>query len=159
MKASVSISVNGRHVSAEVDTRRLLVEFLREDLLLTGTHVGCDTSQCGACTVLYDGKSVKACSIFAVQSSGAEIVTIEGLAKNGRLHRVQQAFHYHHALQCGFCTPGMVMSIVDLLNRIPSPTEEEVRLSIEGNLCRCTGYHNIVLAALAAARLPVGKDV
>jgi carbon-monoxide dehydrogenase small subunit len=146
------MTVNGKKVSGEVDHRRLLVDFLREDLRLTGTHVGCDTSQCGACTVLYNGKSLKACTIFAVQAEGAEIVTIEGVANGDHFHPVQQAFHEYHALQCGFCTPGMVISVIDLLNRIPNPTEEEVRWNLEGNLCRCTGYHNIVEAALAAAK-------
>lgn len=152
MRSAVTMTVNGKKVSGEVDHRRLLVEFLREDLRLTGTHVGCDTSQCGACTVLYNGKSVKSCTIFAVQADGAEIVTIEGIAKGAELHPVQQAFHEHHALQCGFCTPGMVISVIDLLNRIPNPSEEEVRWNLEGNLCRCTGYHNIVEATLAAAK-------
>jgi len=152
MRSAVSMTVNGKKVSGEVDHRRLLVDFLREDLRLTGTHVGCDTSQCGACTVLYNGKSLKACTIFAVQAEGAEIVTIEGVANGDHFHPVQQAFHEYHALQCGFCTPGMVISVIDLLNRIPNPTEEEVRWNLEGNLCRCTGYHNIVEAALAAAK-------
>jgi carbon-monoxide dehydrogenase small subunit len=153
MRSAVTMTVNGKKVSGEVDHRRLLVEFLREDLRLTGTHVGCDTSQCGACTVLYNGKSAKSCTILAVQAEGAEIVTIEGVANGTELHPVQQAFHEHHALQCGFCTPGMVISVIDLLNRIRDPTEEEVRWNLEGNLCRCTGYHNIVEAALAAAKM------
>lgn len=152
MRSTVSMSVNGKPVTGDVDVRKLLVEFLRENLRLTGTHVGCDTSQCGACTVLLNGKSVKSCTMFAVQAEGADIVTIEGLAKGEKLHPVQQAFHDHHALQCGFCTPGMVISVIDLLNRIPSPTEQDVRWNLEGNLCRCTGYHNIVEAALAAAK-------
>jgi carbon-monoxide dehydrogenase small subunit len=162
---SVSLKVNGRQVSGEVDPRRLLVEFLREDLRLTGTHVGCDTSQCGACTVLLNGKSVKSCTVLAVQAQGAEVRTIEDIAGKTELHPVQQAFHeqhalhpvqqaFHeqHALQCGFCTPGMVISVIDLLRRIPAPTEEEVRWNLEGNLCRCTGYHNIVKAVQAAAK-------
>jgi aerobic carbon-monoxide dehydrogenase small subunit len=152
MRSAVALTVNGKKVAAEVEHRRLLVEFLREDLRLTGTHVGCDTSQCGACTVLLDGKSVKSCTLFAVQADGAEVVTIEGIARGAELHPVQQAFHDHHALQCGFCTPGMVISVIDLLNRVPNPSEEEVRWNLEGNLCRCTGYHNIVEAALAAAK-------
>lgn len=152
MSSRVSMKVNGKSVSAELDDRRLLVEFLREDLRLTGTHVGCDTSQCGACTVLMNGKSVKSCTILALQAEGTEICTIEGIAGKDALHPVQQAFHDHHALQCGFCTPGMVISAIDLLNRNPSPTEEEVRWNLEGNLCRCTGYHNIVKAVHAAAK-------
>lgn len=157
MTYSVTIAVNGRKYTRQVEARRLLVEFLREDCSLTGTHVGCDTSQCGACTVSVNGKSVKSCTVFAVQLNGAAVSTIEGLAKAGKLHPVQQAFHDHHGLQCGFCTPGMVMSIVDLLQRIPNPTEADVRANIEGNLCRCTGYHNIVKAALSAAE--VMRDV
>jgi carbon-monoxide dehydrogenase small subunit len=152
VRLSVSLAVNGRQVSGEVDPRKLLVEFLREDLRLTGTHVGCDTSQCGACTVLFNGRSVKSCTVLAVQAQGAEVRTIEGIADKDGLHPVQQAFHEHHALQCGFCTPGMVISVIDLLRRIPAPTEEEVRWNLEGNLCRCTGYHNIVKAVHAAAR-------
>jgi carbon-monoxide dehydrogenase small subunit len=151
MQSLIALTVNGKKVAGQVEHRRLLVEFLREDLRLTGTHVGCDTSQCGACTVLLDGVSVKSCTMFAVQAEGADIVTIEGVAKDGQFHQVQQSFHDHHALQCGFCTPGMVISVIDLLNRIPNPSEEEVRWSLEGNLCRCTGYHNIVKAALAAS--------
>jgi aerobic carbon-monoxide dehydrogenase small subunit len=146
------MTVNDKRVSAEVDDRRLLVEFLREDLKLTGTHVGCDTTQCGACTVLMNGKSVKSCTVLALQAEGAEIRTIEGIAGKDGLHPVQQAFHEHHALQCGFCTPGMVISAIDLLNRNPMPTEEEIRWNLEGNLCRCTGYHNIVKAVHAAAK-------
>lgn len=157
MTYSVTIAVNGRKYTRQVEARRLLVEFLREDCSLTGTHVGCDTSQCGACTVSVNGKSVKSCTVFAVQLNGAAVATIEGLAKDGKLHPVQQAFHDHHGLQCGFCTPGMVMSIVDLLQRIRNPTEADVRANIEGNLCRCTGYHNIVKAALSAAE--VMRDV
>ena len=152
MPSPVSMTVNDKPVSGNVDDRRLLVEFLREDLKLTGTHVGCDTSQCGACTVLMNGKSVKSCTVLALQAEGAEIRTIEGFAGKDGLHPVQQAFHEHHALQCGFCTPGMVISAIDLLNRNPAPTEEEVRWNLEGNLCRCTGYHNIVKAVHAAAK-------
>jgi carbon-monoxide dehydrogenase small subunit len=146
------MTVNDKRVSGQVDDRKLLVEFLREDLKLTGTHVGCDTSQCGACTVLMNGKSVKSCTVLALQAADAEIRTIEGIAAKDALHPVQQAFHDNHALQCGFCTPGMVISVIDLLNRNPSPTEEEVRWNLEGNLCRCTGYHNIVKAVHAAAK-------
>ena len=152
MRVTVSLKVNDRQVSGEGDPRKLLVEFLRQDLRLTGTHVGCDTSQCGACTVLLDGKSVKSCTVLLAQADGAQVRTIEGLADGNALHPVQQAFHEQHALQCGFCTPGMVISVVDLLRRIPSPTEEEVRWNLEGNLCRCTGYHNIVKAVQAAAK-------
>lgn len=147
----VRMVVNGREVSGEVVGRTLLVEFLREHLGLTGTHVGCDTSQCGCCLVLIDGVSVKSCTTLAVQCDGAAVTTIEGLASDGELHPVQRAFHEHHGLQCGFCTPGMIISAVDLLQRNPDPTEAEVRAWLEGNLCRCTGYHNIVKAILAAA--------
>jgi carbon-monoxide dehydrogenase small subunit len=146
------VTVNGRRHEAEVEPRQLLVYFLREQLRLTGTNVGCDTSSCGACTVLLDGESVKSCTLLAVQADGHEITTIEGLAEDdGTFHPVQQAFHEQHALQCGFCTPGMVMAAVSFLQENPSPTEEEVRLGLEGNLCRCTGYHNIVRAVLAAS--------
>jgi len=143
--------VNGVLHEAEVEPRQLLVFFLREQLGLTGTNVGCDTSSCGACTVLLDGESVKSCTLLAVQADGHDVTTIEGLAENGELHAMQQAFHEHHALQCGYCTPGMVLAAVSLLEENPSPTEDEVRLALEGNLCRCTGYHNIVKAVLAAA--------
>jgi carbon-monoxide dehydrogenase small subunit len=152
MPHSVTMTVNGKRYTREVSARTLLVEFLREDLRLTGTHVGCDTTQCGACTVHLNGKSIKSCTIFAAQLDGAEVLTIEGLAKDGKLHPIQQAFHDKHALQCGFCTPGMVMSVLDLLNRIPDPDERQIRTNLEGNLCRCTGYHNIVLATLDAAK-------
>jgi carbon-monoxide dehydrogenase small subunit len=148
----VSITVNGEPREAEVEPRRLLVYFLREDLGLTGTNVGCDTSSCGACTVLVDGESVKSCTVFAVQADGSDVTTIEGLARDGELHPVQQAFHETHALQCGYCTPGFVMAAVSLLNENASPTEEQIREGLEGNLCRCTGYHNIVKAVEAAAR-------
>jgi carbon-monoxide dehydrogenase small subunit len=148
----VSLSVNGRPVSAEVDPRTLLVDLLRDDLRLTGTHVGCDTSQCGCCVVHVDGHSVKACSMLAVSAEGAEVVTIEGLAATDELHPVQAAFREHHGLQCGFCTPGMIMAVVDLLRTNPDPSETEIRQWLEGNLCRCTGYHNIVKAVAAAAR-------
>ncbi|HFD15275.1 MAG TPA: (2Fe-2S)-binding protein [Rhodospirillales bacterium] len=148
---TVTMTVNGRQVSGEVEPRTLLVEFLREGLGLTGTHVGCDTSQCGCCVVHVDGKSVKSCTMLAVQADGAEVTTIEGLATDGQLHPLQQAFHENHGLQCGFCTPGMIMSSLELLQRNPDPTEAEVREWLEGNLCRCTGYHNIVKSVLAAA--------
>ncbi len=148
---AVSINVNGNDVSAEVEPRTLLVDLLREKLGLTGTHVGCDTSQCGACVVHVDGRSVKSCTMLAVEAEGAKVTTIEGLATNGALHPVQAAFHEHHGLQCGFCTPGMIMSAVDLLQHNRAPSEREVRTWLEGNLCRCTGYHNIVKAVLSAA--------
>ena len=148
----VSMTVNGKAVSGEVETRTLLVEFLRETLRLTGTHVGCDTSQCGACVVHVNGDSVKSCTMLAVQAEGAKVITIEGLAApDGTLHPMQEAFRENHALQCGFCTPGMVMSAVDLLQKIPNPTEQQIREWLEGNLCRCTGYHNIVKAIAACA--------
>jgi carbon-monoxide dehydrogenase small subunit len=149
---SLTLTVNGKQRSAEVDPRTLLVDLLRGAFGLTGTHVGCDTSQCGACTVLLDGISAKACSVLAVEADGAEVVTIEGLAENGELHPMQAAFREHHGLQCGFCTPGMVLSAVDLGRRSPDPSEHEVREWLEGNLCRCTGYHNIVKAVQAGAR-------
>ena len=148
----IAVTVNGKRHEAEVEPRQLLVYFLREQLRLTGTNVGCDTSSCGSCTVLLNGESVKSCTLLAVQADGQEITTIEGLADDdGTFHPVQQAFHEQHALQCGFCTPGMVMAAVSFLEENPSPTEEEVRLGLEGNLCRCTGYHNIVKAVLAAS--------
>jgi aerobic carbon-monoxide dehydrogenase small subunit len=148
---SVSLTVNGETRTIEVEARRLLVHALREDLGLTGTHVGCDTSNCGACTVHLDGQAVKSCTVLAVQADGATITTIEGLGSDGQLHPVQEAFWEHHGLQCGYCTPGMIMASADLLNRNPNPTEAEVRHALEGNLCRCTGYHNIVKAVLSAA--------
>ena len=151
MSVNVSMNVNGRAASGEVEDRTLLVEFLRENLRLTGTHVGCDTSQCGACVVHVDGVSVKACTILAVQAHGAEVTTIEGLAEDGKLHPMQEAFRENHGLQCGFCTPGMVMSALDLVARNPDPSDTEVREWLEGNLCRCTGYHNIVKSILAGA--------
>jgi aerobic carbon-monoxide dehydrogenase small subunit len=149
--ASVSMTVNDQAVTREVEPRTLLVEFLRQQLDLTGTHVGCDTSQCGACVIHLNGESVKSCTMLAVQAEGAQITTIEGLAKNGELHPMQAAFREHHGLQCGFCTPGMIMSAIDLVTRNPSPSEPEIREWLEGNLCRCTGYHNIVKAIQAAA--------
>jgi carbon-monoxide dehydrogenase small subunit len=149
---TVSMTVNGQQVSREVDPRTLLVDFLRNELHLTGTHVGCDTSQCGACVVHVDGQSQKACTMLALQADGAQVTTIEGLAKNGDLHPMQAAFKKHHGLQCGFCTPGMVMSAIDLVQRNPDPDEHEVREWLEGNICRCTGYHNIVKAIQSAAK-------
>jgi carbon-monoxide dehydrogenase small subunit len=150
--ATVSLTVNGQPVTADVDPRTLLVQFLRENLRLTGTHVGCDTSQCGACVVHIDGRAVKSCTTLAVQSQGAEIVTIEGLAVDGELHPMQAAFREHHGLQCGYCTPGMIMSAVDIVNRKGSDLDEHtIRTELEGNLCRCTGYHNIVKAVAAGA--------
>jgi aerobic carbon-monoxide dehydrogenase small subunit len=144
--------VNGVRREAEVEPRRLLAYFLREDLGLTGTNIGCDTSSCGSCTVLVDGESVKSCTMLAVQADGRDVTTIEGLSPaNGALHPIQEAFHRHHALQCGYCTPGMIMAAASFLEENASPTEQEVRESLEGNLCRCTGYHNIVVAILAAA--------
>jgi carbon-monoxide dehydrogenase small subunit len=150
--ATVSMTVNGNKVSRDVEPRTLLVQFLREHLGLTGTHVGCDTSQCGACVVHIDGESVKSCTTLAVQCEGANITTIEGLAKDGKLHPMQEAFREHHALQCGFCTPGMIMSAIDLVEKNPGLTEQDIRHGLEGNLCRCTGYHNIVKAIAAAAK-------
>ena len=148
---AVALTVNGARHEVEVEPRDLLVHVLREQLGLTGTNIGCDTSSCGACTVHMDGESVKSCTVLAVQADGAAVTTIEGVASNGELHPVQQAFHDHHALQCGYCTPGMVMASIGLLNENPNPTEEEVRHGLEGNLCRCTGYHNIVRAVASAA--------
>ena len=154
--AKISMTVNGKSVSGEVEGRTLLVDFLRNDLRLTGTHVGCDTSQCGACTVHVDGVAVKSCTMLAAEAEGAEIATIEGQAEpDGTLNAIQQAFQDHHGLQCGFCTPGMVMAAADLLKNNPKPTETEVRHHLEGNICRCTGYHNIVKAIMAAS----GQDV
>jgi aerobic carbon-monoxide dehydrogenase small subunit len=147
----IAVTVNGERQEAEVEPRQLLVYFLREQLGLTGTNVGCDTSSCGACTVLLDGESVKSCTVLAVQADGCEVTTIEGLARDGELHPVQRAFHEQHGLQCGFCTPGMVLAAVSLLQEQPNPSEHEIRQALEGNLCRCTGYHNIVRAVQAAA--------
>ena len=149
--ATISLKVNEKNYAVDVEPRTLLVELLREHLLLTGTHVGCDTSQCGACTVWVDGKSVKSCAMLALEADGTAVTTIEGLAKNGTLHPMQTAFHTCHGLQCGFCTPGMVMRSAELILENPNPTEDEVRHGLEGNLCRCTGYHNIVKAVLTAA--------
>ncbi|TAN34613.1 (2Fe-2S)-binding protein [bacterium] len=147
----IRMRVNGTQHEHDVEPRLLLVHYVRDVLGLTGANVGCDTTSCGACTVLLNGESVKSCTVLAVQADGAELTTIEGLAAGGSLHPVQEAFREHHALQCGFCTPGMVMATLSLLTENPKPTEAEVRLGLEGNLCRCTGYHNIVKAALAAA--------
>jgi carbon-monoxide dehydrogenase small subunit len=148
---TVSMTVNGKAASAEVEERTLLVHYLRDRLGLTGTHVGCDTSQCGACVVHVNGNSVKSCTLLAVQAQGTNVTTIEGLAKNGDLHPMQAAFRENHGLQCGFCTPGMVMSAVDLVAKVPNPSEHQIRDWLEGNICRCTGYHNIVKAIQSGA--------
>ena len=148
----ISVKVNGRDVSAAVEDRTLLVDFLRESLKLTGTHIGCDTSQCGACVVHVDGVAVKSCTMLAVQAAGAEVVTIEGLSKDGELHPMQQAFHENHGLQCGFCTPGMIMTAIDMVRRLGGNLDEAtIRHELEGNICRCTGYHNIVRSIEAGA--------
>jgi aerobic carbon-monoxide dehydrogenase small subunit len=153
MTVKVSMTVNGKAVSGEVEERTLLVNFIRDNLRLTGTHVGCDTAQCGACTIHLNGRAVKCCNMLAMQAEGADILTIEGLAKpDGTLHPMQEAFREHHGLQCGFCTPGMVMSAIDLVKNTPNPTEEQIREQLDGNLCRCTGYHNIVKAIKAASQ-------
>ena len=153
MTVKVSMIVNGKPASAEVEERTLLVTFIRENLRLTGTHVGCDTAQCGACTIHMNGKAVKSCNMLAMQAEGADILTIEGLAKaDGTLHPMQEAFRQNHGLQCGFCTPGMVMSAIDLIQTHPNPSEEQIREQLDGNLCRCTGYHNIVKAVKAASQ-------
>ena len=149
---TISLTVNGKSVSGDVEARTLLVQFLREHLHLTGTHVGCDTSQCGACVVHVDGRSVKSCTLLAAQAEGAQVTTIEGLTTDGALHPMQEAFREHHGLQCGFCTPGMVLSVLDLVNNDPDPSEQAIREGLEGNLCRCTGYHNIVKAVQAGAK-------
>ena len=156
--ATVSMTVNGKPVTGTIDPRTLLVQFLREDLRLTGTHVGCDTSQCGACVVHIDGKAVKACTTLAVSLEGAAVTTIEGLAVNGTLHPMQEAFREHHGLQCGFCTPGMIMSAVDMVNRRGNHLDEKtIREDLDGNICRCTGYHNIVKAVAAGAEAMAGQ--
>jgi carbon-monoxide dehydrogenase small subunit len=155
---TVNLTVNGKRVSADVEERTLLVYFLREQLRLTGTHIGCDTSQCGACVVHVDGRAVKSCSVFAVQLDGGEVTTIEGLAEDGKLHPVQEAFRENHGLQCGFCTPGMIMTAVDMIRRKPTLDRETIRHELEGNICRCTGYHNIVSAIEdASKRMEGGK--
>lgn len=156
-KQTVSFTLNGQPVSLELNPRMLLVHALREEVGLTGTHIGCDTSQCGACTVFMDGSSVKSCTVFAVQAEGASILTIEGLKQNGDLHPLQQAFWDDHGLQCGYCTPGMIMSAYGLLNENPEPSETEIREGLRGNFCRCTGYHNIVKAVQSAAASMRGK--
>ena len=157
MTITVSMKVNGKQATAEVEARTLLVTFIRENLRLTGTHVGCDTAQCGACTVLMNGRAIKSCSIVAMQAEGADITTIEGVAKpDGTLHPMQAAFKEHHGLQCGFCTPGMVMNALDFARQHPNPSEQEVREALEGNLCRCTGYHNIVKSIVAGAKAMAG---
>ncbi|MCS5604433.1 MAG: (2Fe-2S)-binding protein [Alphaproteobacteria bacterium] len=150
--ATVSMTVNGQAVSGEVEGRTLLVQFIRENLGLTGTHVGCDTSQCGACVVHVNGDSMKSCTMLALEAEGAEVTTIEGLAQDGEWHPMQQAFQDNHGLQCGFCTPGMVMSAIDLVIKNPNPDETTIREQLEGNICRCTGYHNIVKAVQQAAK-------
>jgi carbon-monoxide dehydrogenase small subunit len=155
----VSLTVNGTRQTASVEPRMLLVHHLRDVLGLTGTHVGCDTSTCGACTVLVDGESVKSCTVLAVQCEGAEVTTIEGMGDEQQLHPLQEAFWAHHGLQCGYCTPGMIMAAADLLQRTPHPTEAEVRHGLSGNLCRCTGYHNIVKAVMAAAESGDGGKI
>lgn len=149
--AKIEVKVNGKLRKADVDPRLLLVHFLRENLSLTGTNIGCDTSQCGACTVLLDGRAVKSCTVLAVQADGSEVTTIEGLAQDGKMHPVQQAFWDNHGLQCGYCTSGMILTSVELLKNNPHPSEADVRHGLEGNVCRCTGYHNIVKSVLAAA--------
>ena len=152
MPVKVSMTVNGKPATAEVEARTLLSTFIRETLRLTGTHVGCDTAQCGACTIHMNGRAVKSCNVLASQADGADIVTIEGVAKaDGTLHPMQEAFRQHHGLQCGFCTPGMVMSAIDLVKTTPNPSETQIREGLDGNLCRCTGYHNIVKAIQAAS--------
>ena len=150
-KHTVNIEINGSTVSREVDSRILLIHFLREELQMTGTHIGCDTSSCGACTILMDGRSIKSCTLFTVQANGKSLTTIEGLEKNGKLHPLQEGFHEEHGLQCGFCTPGMIMRAIEILEKNPRPTEEEIRWGISGNLCRCTGYVNIVKSIQHAA--------
>ena len=147
----ISLTVNGKTISRQVESRQILAKFLRDELVLTGTHIGCDTTQCGCCTVLVDGDAVKSCTMLAVQAIGRSVTTIEGLADGDRLHPVQQAFHRHHALQCGFCTPGFVMSTVELVSKYDQLTDDRIRELINGNICRCTGYHNIVLAVKDAA--------
>ncbi|MDE3114885.1 MAG: (2Fe-2S)-binding protein [Pseudomonadota bacterium] len=149
---AVTVTVNGKTVSAEIEDRTLLVQFLRDELHLTGTHIGCDTSQCGACVVHVDGRAVKSCTIFAAQVDGTQVTTIEGLAEDGNLHPVQEAFRKHHGLQCGFCTPGMIMTAVDMIRRKPSLDRKTIRAELEGNICRCTGYQNIVDAVEDAAQ-------
>ena len=157
MTLPVKMTINGTNYRHEVEPRLLLVHYIREVVGLTGTHVGCDTSQCGACTIILNGQAVKACNVFAVQADGAQIMTIEGLAKNGQLHPIQEGFWEKHGLQCGFCTPGMILAAYQLLERYPKPTEAQIRHQLEGNLCRCTGYHNIVKAVQYAAEKLAGR--
>ncbi len=157
---TITLTVNGAEVTREVESRTLLVHFVREDLELTGTHIGCDTTSCGACTLLVDGRAIKSCTMFAVQANGASIETIEGVAQDGALHPLQEGFWEKHGLQCGYCTPGMIMSAKQLLDQNPDPTEEEIRWGISGNLCRCTGYNKIVEAIrYAAAKQAAGEEV
>jgi len=158
MNLPISVTVNGTQHRSEVEPRMLLIHYLRDMLGLTGSHIGCDTTSCGACTVLLDGQAVKSCTVFAVQADGHEVATIEGLAQDGNLHPLQEAFWNEHGLQCGYCTPGMIMAAVNLLERNPNPSVEEIRTGLEGNLCRCTGYHNIVKAVQAAAQQMGGGD-
>ena len=150
-KHTVNIEINGSKITREVDSRMLLIHFLREELQMTGTHIGCDTSSCGACTVLMDGRSIKSCTLFTIQANGKSLTTIEGLEIGGKLHPLQEGFHEEHGLQCGFCTPGMIMRAVEILEKNPNPTEDEIRWGISGNLCRCTGYVNIVKSVQYAA--------
>ena len=150
-KHTVNIEINGSNITREVDSRMLLIHFIREELRMTGTHIGCDTSNCGACTVLVDGRSIKSCTLFTIQVNGKSLTTIEGLESGGKLHPLQEGFHEEHGLQCGFCTPGMIMRAVEILEKNPNPTEEEIRWGISGNLCRCTGYVNIVKSIQYAA--------
>ena len=150
-KHTVTIEINGSRFTREVDSRLLLVHFLRENLQMTGTHIGCDTSNCGACTVLMDGRSIKTCTVYTVQANGKSLTTIEGMETEGKLHPLQEGFHEEHGLQCGFCTPGMIMRAAELLEKNPNPSEEEIRIGISGNLCRCTGYVNIIKAVQYAA--------
>lgn len=159
MKKQINLTVNGKAYSHEVEPRTLLVHYLRDTLRLTGTHVGCDTSSCGSCTILMDGQAVKCCSLLAVQADGANITTIEGLAESGTLHPLQEGFREEHGLQCGFCTPGMIMTAADLLSNNPDPSEQEIRHALEGNFCRCTGYHNIVKSIQYAANKINKKEV
>lgn len=158
MGVPISTNINGKTYEDEVESRTLLVNYLRDELRLTGTHIGCDTSSCGACTVIMDGKAVKSCTLLAVQAHGSNITTIEGLAENGEMHPLQEGFREEHGLQCGFCTPGMIMTAVQLLEENPQPSEAEIRHGLEGNFCRCTGYHNIVKAIYHASR-KMGKEV
>ena len=150
-KHTVNVEINGLNITREVDSRMLLIHFLREELQMTGNHIGCDTSSCGACTVLMDGRSIKSCTLFTIQANGKSLTTIEGLENGGKLHPLQEGFHEEHGLQCGFCTPGMIMRAVEILEKNPNPTEEEIRWGISGNLCRCTGYVNIVKSVQYAA--------